>query len=361
MIPFFSPYLLPSDGVALDGQLNTGFIGPGLKTREFTETLREYVGAKHVLLTTSGTMALSTAARASVLHLGKIVVPAYGVAATANAFACFGYKLVLADINRQTGCIDLDTVTEAVKQKPQAICYVNFSGNTNQSLIELRHYCDDNGVILIEDAACAFGQKFHDKAAGTFGHVGTYSFSVPKILTTGQGGAVITDDPELFRWADGFIDHGGGDWRETNLHTDIGLNLRFNDILASLGLAQLERIETILNKKNKLFGILREGLDDKIFRVQGGQSPLHNIVFCEEPDKLVSYLRSEHIDARRQYRTISQHLCYQKLGYGRSFPNADWWTNHAVYLPFGLGMMEFNAQHIVDVLMRFGLDRLVTP
>ena len=108
---------------------------------------------------------------------------------------------------------------------------MNFSGHTGAPLVEVAALCNAKGLPLIEDAACALGHRYNGKSAGSFGTVGCLSFSVPKIVTTGQGGAVVTDDKAVADRAAAFIDHGDLEWRRTNLNRGIGTNLRFNDVL----------------------------------------------------------------------------------------------------------------------------------
>jgi perosamine synthetase len=198
---------------------------------------------------------------------------------------------------------------------------------------------------LIEDAACAFGHRSGGKAAGSFGTMSTLSFSVPKVLTTGQGGAVLTDSQALADRALEYIDHGDLRWRETNLNRGIGTNLRFNDILAALGSAQMRSIERRLARKRSVYLRLRALLGSCLYAVPDGEAPLHNIVFTKEPDRLVAHLRGQDIAAVRQYRSLYQHPPYAYL-YDAKFANSDFWTDYAVYLPFGLALTEDDGERI---------------
>ncbi len=135
------------------------------------------------------------AAKALDLNPGdEIIVPAYGVISTINAFASFGYAPRLVDIDPATACIDPAALAARLTARTKAVCFINFSGHTGAPLAEVAAFCQAKGLPLIEDAACAFGHRHEGKSAGSFGTVGCLSFSVPKILTTGQGGAVVTSD-----------------------------------------------------------------------------------------------------------------------------------------------------------------------
>lgn len=354
-IPLAEPSFPSSYGDAVRDQFLSGFIGPGLATREFAESLAAFVGAAKCVLTTSGTVALSVAAKALGLKPGdEILVPAYGVISTINGFASVGLCPKLVDIDRGTGCMSVVKYEEAISPRTKAVCFVNFSGYTGENLVTIARQSAERRISLIEDGACALGQRYRGRAAGTFGTIGTFSFSMPKVLTTGQGGALVTDDARLFENAAAFIDQGDLDWRKTNLNRSVGTNLRFNDLQASLGLCQMRDLDTRLERRRKSFAVLDAVLPGKLFRVPSDEAPLHNIVFTAESDRLVAALKQNGIQAVRQYRTISQHPAYKDLARCR-FPNADYWTDHAVFLPFGMSLTPEDSERIADAVLRSGV------
>ena len=354
-IPLAEPWFPAAYGDAIRDQFQSGFIGPGRTTEAFAGALAAYAGAVKCVLTTSGTIALSVAARALGLKPGdEILIPAYGVISTINAFASIGLRPRLVDIDRATGCMCPGAWAAAIASATRAVCFVNFSGYTGPNLAAIAGSCAQRGIPLIEDAACALGHRYQGRAAGTFGTIGTYSFSVPKVLTTGQGGALVTNDPLLFDAAAAFIDHGDLEWRQTNLNRSIGTNLRFNDLLAALGLCQIRDIDERLERRRASFTALQEGLRGRLHCVPGQQAPLHNIVFTPEPDQLVAALKEAGIAAVRQYRTISGHPAYRDLAEA-AFPNADYWTDHAVYLPFGMALLPEHSERIAAAVLDSGV------
>lgn len=356
-IPLVEPWFPPEYADAVRDQVLSGFIGPGLATQSFANGLAEFAGAAGCVLTASGTVALSVAAKALGLQPGdEIVVPAYGVIATINAFASIGLQPKLVDIDRKTGCISPDSLNAAISPKTKAVCYVNFSGHTGAPLAAIASECARRGIPLIEDAACALGHRYQERAAGTFGSIGVYSFSVPKVITTGQGGALVGMDRALLDKGAAFIDHGDLTWRKTNLNREVGTNLRFTDIQARLGLCQVRDLEIRLARRRASFQVLREALDRHLYQVPGPEAPLHNIVFTERPDDLVAALRQRDIHAVRQYRTLSQHPAYASLA--GSYPNADYWTDHSVYLPFGMSLTPEDAERVATVARQSGMRLL---
>jgi dTDP-4-amino-4,6-dideoxygalactose transaminase len=355
LIPLVEPWFPPSYADAVRDQVLSGYLGPGRTTQEFTTALAHVVGSPRALATVSGTVALTVAAHAIGLRPGdEVLVPAYGVISTINAFASAGLRPRLVDIDRRTACLSAAGVAEALTPATRAVCFVNFSGYTGRNVADIAALCRQRGVPLVEDAAGALGHAHGGRAAGTFGDVGTYSFSVPKVLTTGQGGALVARDNATFDRAAAYIDHGDLEWRRTNLNRGIGTNLRFTDLQASLGLCQLRDLDARLERRRASYAAMRERLGATLFRVPGGEAPLHNIVLTNRPDDLVDALRQSAITAVRQYRTLSQHPAYMELAV-RPFPNADYWTARAVYLPFGMAMTAADAARVADAVVGSGL------
>jgi len=182
-----------------------------------------------------------------------------------------------------------------------------------------------------------------------FGDVGTYSFSVPKVVTTGQGGALVARENRVFDEALAYIDHGDLEWRRTNLNRGVGTNLRFTDLQAAFGLCQMRDLEARLQRRREAHQVLRDRLGNYLYAVPGDEAPLHNIVFTPDPSTLVARLKERGVSAVRQYRTLSQHPAYAALA-DRTFPNADYWTDHAVYLPFGMALTPADAGRIADAV-----------
>jgi len=349
------PWFPPAYADAVRDQVLSGFIGPGRATQEFAAELARLVGASRALATVSGTVALTVAARALGLRPGdEILVPAYGVISTINAFASAGLRPRLVDIDRRTACVSASLVADAITKDTRAVCFVNFSGYTGPNLVEIAALCHDRGLPLIEDAACACGHSHQGRGAGTFGDVGTYSFSVPKVVTTGQGGALVARDAATFDRAAAFIDQGDLNWRATNLNRDIGTNLRFTDLQAAFGLCQLRDIDERLQRRRTSYGALQAALGGALYAVPGGQAPLHNIVLTAKPDALIAALKQQGIDAARPYRTLSQHPAYHELA-RQPLPNANHWTDRAVYLPFGMAMTAADAARVADAVGASGI------
>jgi perosamine synthetase len=350
-IPFCQPWNRDQYAQAVARQVHSGWFGPGPATNHLGERLQGMFGLGHCLPTVSGTVALSIAAHALGLRAGdEVLVPAYGVISTINAFAVMGLRPRLVDVDRLSGCLSPARLEESITSRTKAVCFVNFSGNTGSALTDCMEVCRAAGVPLIEDAACAMGQRGDTGWAGSLGVISTLSFSVPKIVTTGQGGVLVTKDKALFDEAVKYTDQGDLAWRKTNLNRGIGSNLRFTDLQAALALAQLDTFDEILLRKSATISILRGALSGFLFDFASDIGPLHHVIFTAERERLRALCQEAGISAAIQYRPLYEHPPYSELGSPGLFPQADWWGARALYLPFGLGMTVDQASYIVDFL-----------
>lgn len=345
MIPFYDPMMSPDSASDVYDAVSSNCLGPGKYVERFQDRIQKGTGAKGCLLTTSGTMALSIAAKVLGLKDGdEVLIPAYGVICIANAFESVGLKVRLVDVD-PTGSMDPEALVRSLGRYTRAVCFVDFSGNLGNR-DEIREICDTYDLWMIEDAAAAVGRTDAEgRAAGTVGHVGTYSFSVPKIVTTGQGGALLfNDDLEHRDRAEDYIDHGRG-WRETGLSWSVGTNLRFNDVLAALGVAEWAAMEANLTRKRAVADAF-DRLGERYWHA--GDPPQHNIYFAEDPAALVRGLIVEGVEARRQYAPFHFNPVYGHLD--GDYPMAEWWHEHAVYLPFGPGLTVDDVGRISDAI-----------
>ena len=170
-IPLAEPWIDADCAEAVGKQVASGFLGPGAATTTFAQRLAAITGTLHCAPTTSGTIALTVAAKALDLRPGdEIIVPAYGVISTINAFASFGYVPRLVDIDPATACIDPAALATRLTARTKAVCFVNFSGNTGAPLAEVAGFCKAKGLPLIEDAACAIRPSARGKIGRKLWH-----------------------------------------------------------------------------------------------------------------------------------------------------------------------------------------------
>lgn len=159
------------------------------KTRTFEDMLKEYTGARHCWIMPNGTLSLVAALEAVGIGVGdEVICPDYTMAATANAAELIGAKSVFVDIDRKTLCMDFAKMKDAVTDRTKAIFLVSINGRYPKEMQQFVDFCAETGIHLIEDAAQSLGSFCNGRHLGRYGEIGSFSFSAPKIITTGQGG-----------------------------------------------------------------------------------------------------------------------------------------------------------------------------
>jgi perosamine synthetase len=266
-IPLFKIYWDREDVRATKNAIEKGMfwaIGPNIE--KFERGISEYIGTKYSLVFNSGTSALHAALLAHGVGKGdEVIVPSFTFIATANAPLFVGARPVFADIEEGTYGLDPEDVKERITKKTRAIIPVHYGGSP--CLIrELKGIAEDNGLALIEDAAEAFGAKVQEKKVGTFGDAGVLSFCSNKVITTGEGGAIVTNSKETYEKLKLIRSHGRleeGNYFTSSEHmdyVDLGYNFRMSNITAALGMAQLKKVDRVVGMRRKNAGHLTKKL-----------------------------------------------------------------------------------------------------
>lgn len=244
-----------------------GFDGPrkGIwKARELEQEICRRFDVREAQLVSSGTAALSTAMAALGIGAGdEVIVPTFTFVASFEAIISVGAVPVFADVD-DTLTLDPESVARLVGPKTKAVMPVHMCGSMAQ-LDELKAICDEHNLFLIEDACQAIGGTYKGKALGTIGHVGTFSFDFVKIITCGEGGAILTNDSELAEKCDQFSDHGHdhyGKDRGADLHPYLGYNYRISELHAAVGLAQIRKLDEFLIRQKRNHSIIHDCLKD---------------------------------------------------------------------------------------------------
>ncbi|MBW1650784.1 MAG: DegT/DnrJ/EryC1/StrS family aminotransferase [Deltaproteobacteria bacterium] len=246
------------------------------KARSFEACLCDLSDVKYAHLCSSGTAALITALAASGIGAGdQVIVPPFTFIATIEAVLSVGAVPIFADID-ETLCLDSDSLYKVVTDKTKAVIPVHMCGSMAQ-IDKIKEFCDKENLILIEDACQSIGARFNGKAIGTFGKAGVFSFDPVKTITCGEGGAIITNDEEIYLAAEAYADHGHdhiGDDRGKENALYLGTNYRINELNAAVGLAQLKKLDFILKKQKENKGYIKNAL-----------SNINNITFRQIPDE----------------------------------------------------------------------------
>ncbi len=232
---------------------------------EFEQGLESYFGLDHAISTNSGTTALVAALEACGIGPGdEVIVPSFTFIATVNVVKLVGADPVFADIERETFGLDPDSVESKITEKTAAIIPVHVYGAPCR-IHELSEIATENDLWLIEDAAEAFGATAKGELVGTIGDVAALSFCQNKVLPTGEGGAIITDNAELAGKASRFCNHGRveGDYFdsiESGEYETVGSNYRMPDMVAAVGCAQLSKVDNLIESRRSVAARYHDGI-----------------------------------------------------------------------------------------------------
>ncbi len=234
------------------------------KANEMEALLANRMQVKHAQLVSSGTAALTVALASCGVGTGdEVILPVFTFVASFEAVISVGAVPILVDID-DTLTLDPKSVRKAITDKTKVVMPVHMCGSM-ADLGALKKICEENDLILLEDACQAIGGSYKGKPLGSIGDLGCFSFDYVKTVTCGEGGALITDNSEFYINADHYSDHGHdhiGQDRGAEDHPFLGYNFRISEMNAAVGLAQLRRLEEFLGIQRNNYQILREGIKD---------------------------------------------------------------------------------------------------
>jgi UDP-4-amino-4,6-dideoxy-N-acetyl-beta-L-altrosamine transaminase len=271
MIPYGHQTIDDDDIEEVIKVLRSDWLTTGPKVSEFEKAICDYVGCKYAIAVNSGTSALDIAVSSLELPTGsEVITTPFTFAATSNCLLYNNLKPVFADIKRETRNIDPKDIRRKITSKTKAIIYVDFAGHSCD-IDEIEEIAREHNLKLIEDASHALGARYHGKKTGNFADLTVFSFHPVKPITTGEGGAVVTDNPELAEKVKLLRSHGIDRDAATRYGPDagwaydmkiLGRNYRMTDIQAALGISQLKKIDHFIERRNEIAKIYNELLDE---------------------------------------------------------------------------------------------------
>jgi dTDP-4-amino-4,6-dideoxygalactose transaminase len=379
---FGNPQILEPEIQEVVATLRSGWIGTGPRVTRFEQLFRDYIGADHAMAVNSCTAALHLALVAIGLEPGdEVIVPSMTFAASANTVIHAGGRPVLADVDRQTMCLDPKDSARRITPRTRAIMPVHFAGRPCQmdALLEL---AERHKLRVIEDCAHAIETFYHGRHAGTFGDLGAFSFYVTKNVITGEGGMATTSNSQ---WADRIKTmalHGlsADAWKrfsdEGFKHyevTEPGFKYNMMDLQAALGLHQLQRVEQNLRRRQEIWASYDEAFVDlpaflPLPEEQGTRHARHLYTLLLDIDRLrvgrdeiQQVLHRQNIGTGIHYRALHLHQYYhQAFGYARGdLPNAEWISDRTLSLPLSpkltdsdVGDVVFAVRHTLEHFTR---------
>lgn len=369
-IPYGQQWIDEDDVQAVIETLKSDYLTTGPKIKQFEEKLKEVTGAEYAVAIANGTAALHAACFAAGIQEGdEVITSPITFAASANCVLYMGAKPVFADIDPATYNIHPDEIRKKITKKTKAIIPVHFTGQPCD-MDEIIKIAKEYDLMVIEDGAHALGAEYKGKKIGSIGDMTTFSFHPVKHITTGEGGAITTNDKKLYERLLLFRAHGitrekalltrdEGSWYyEQHL---LGYNYRITDIQAALGISQLGKLESFLRKRREYSTIYNQAfsqVDGIIIPLQlkNTNSAWHLYIIQLELSKLrvgrrdiFEELRQRNIGVNVHYIPVYYHPYYQKLGYQKGLcPIAEALYESIITLPLYPKMSEQDIQYIIQ-------------
>lgn len=346
----------------------------GPRVDELEEKLCEYTGAKYAVAVSNGTAALHCACIAAGIGPGdEVITTPMTFAASANCALYCGAKPVFADINPETYNIDPDSIRKCITSRTKAIIAVDFTGQVVEA-DKIRKICDEYGLIFIEDAAHSIGSSYNGTKVGNIADITTFSFHPVKTITGGEGGAVLTDDENLYNIISLAHTHGithdeammkdlphEGMWYYEQI--SLGYNYRMTDFQAALLISQLGKLERFKKRRKEIVDYYDSELrnvDGIILQKEIEQSDTcrhlyiirldENVLSCTRRE-FFDEMSSRGVQPQVHYVPVYWFPYYQELGYKKGIcPNAEEVYKGIMSIPLYPSLTEEEKEYVVDVI-----------
>lgn len=362
------PVCVPSLGIRelefVSDCIKSGWISSaGEYVSKFENEFANYCGCRYGIATTSGTTAIHLAlASVGLRENDEVIVPAFTMISSVLPIIYCGAKPVLVDADPKTGNIDPNEIESKINHKTKAILPVHILGNPC-NMDAICRIAKDDDLVIIEDAAEAHGATYKGKRVGGIGDVGCFSFYANKIITCGEGGMVVTNSKDFADRALSLRNLCFSKGRRTYSHDELGFNYRITNMQAAIGLAQLERIDELINKRKS-----NAALYDSLLRGQPGieffeeeqysnsicwmYSILLSEKFSKSRDDVVIELEERGIESRPFFIPMHEQPVFKKMGLfaNERYPVAEALSREGMYLPSSSGLEAQQIEKICEVL-----------
>lgn len=366
MIPVNTPLLAGNERKYINECLDTGWIsseGPFIK--KFEDAFAARVERQHGIAVSNGSVALDAAILCLGLKAGdEVIMPTFTIISCAAAIVRAGCIPVPVDADPQTWNMQASLIENAITPKTKAVMVVHIYG-LPVDMDPILDICKKHRLLLIEDAAEMHGQTYKGRLCGSFGDISTFSFYPNKHITTGEGGMIVTDNPDYAEKARSlrnlcFIPE------KRFVHHELGYNMRMTNLQAALGLAQLEQLDGFVERKRKMGAIYQERLSEisNLFQLPLPEtSYAENIYWVfglianteEIAKQAVAFLSSRQIGTRPFFWCMHEQPVFLNMGWykGMSLPVGERMARNGFYIPSGLGLKEEEMHSVADALIEF--------
>ena len=344
--------------------INSGWFTESKKTKEFERRFAEFTKCKYACAITSGTVGLYLGLLAmNIKKNDQIIVPDLTFVASPNAIEAMGAKPILCDIEKNTLNLDLEKIEKKITRKTKAIMIVNFNGRTTD-MKHLNEIAKKHNLRLIEDAAHSLGSYYKNTHQGTNSDVGVFSFSTPKIITTGQGGMIITNNKNIYEKCCELKDFGREIGAKKNIqnafdHKIIGYNFKFTEFQAAVGVSQMKKLPKLILKKKKIYKEYTDNLKN-IKQIEFFETNLKTLtpwmtdIILESKSlkiKLMNYLEKNNIQTRIFYPPIHRLKPYKQ--HDQKFKITSDISDRALWLPSSNNLTNKQMNYICKKIKIF--------
>lgn len=366
MIPYGKQFIDKSDINEVVRVLKSNWLTQGLKVLEFEKALAKYCGVKYAVAVSNGTAALHLAYLAVGLKAGdEVITTPNTFAATANMILAVGAKPVFCDIRLDTYNINEDKIEKLISNKTKAIVPVHFAGQGCE-MDKIKKIARKYKLIVIEDACHALGGKEGGKKIGScrYGDLTIFSFHPVKSITTGEGGAIITNNKKFYEKILSLRSHGiHKDKNGKNVMTKLGFNYRLTDIQCALGVSQLRKLDNFIKKRRQVVKMYEKELKDlkEIIlpkELKGNFSAWHIYVIriAKEKDRdgLMRYLKDNGVGVNFHYPAVYSHPYYRKIGYKNlKLKNTEEYHSSCLTLPCHTRLTKNDIKYIAGKIKQY--------
>ncbi len=347
-IPWFEPVMDEDDVVAVRNVVACGFVNEGPENRAFEKEISDYFQVSYVVTTPSCTTALALSLMAHGIGVGdSVLVPSVTFIGTASAVKLTGAEVILVDVDPVTFVMCPEHAQKQLRPNTKAIIPVHLTGRT-ADLSALKTICRENNLVLIEDAAEALGSKNEYGFLGTQSDAGCFSFAPTKIITSGQGGFIITHSESIRNQLTRLRDHGRL-LRSSDEHPIVGFNFKITDMQAALGRSQFRKLESRIHRAKEIDRIYVEGLME-----------LPNITITPRPaqgyltwpdfksnrrEAIVAAMKNDGITLRPYWPALHRQPAYKDNP--SKFPGAELVSKQACWLPCSPNITDEQIQYVL--------------
>ena len=363
-IPYGRQSIDNNDIKAVVKVLRSDWLTQGPAVRQFEESLAKYCNAKYAVAVSNGTAALHLAYLAGELGAGdEAITTPNTFAATSNMLMAVGAKPVFCDIRLDNYNIDEAKIEELITAKTKAIVPVHFAGYPCH-MDKILSLAKKHNLLVIEDACHALGASYKNRKVGSIGDMSVFSFHPVKSITTGEGGAILTNNQNFYKKLLHLRTHGiTKDEKGFNVMTDLGYNYRITDIQTALGISQLKKLDKFVKARQRVFNTYKTELASvkEISTPSISKNTVSSnhifVIRTKDPLKrnsLANYLKQSGVGVNFHYPSVYSHPYYRKNGYeDLKLTNADLYHNTCITLPLFATLKTNQIKYVCNKIKEF--------